>query len=1122
MLAISVTGAFATVTSVTNSGFTFSPANITITQGDSVSFTLQASHNAVEVSQTTYNANGTTPLGGGFSVGFGANQQLVTGLSVGVHYYVCSNHASSGMKGTITVTAATPPVVIPNVWINEIHYDNAGTDSLEGYEIAGPAGTNLACFEVLLYNGANGQLYNTDTLSGTIPNLSCNYGMVWTGLGQDEVQNGAPDGIALVYAPQATGCGVNNADTVLQFLSYEGSFTATNGRANGLTSTDINVAENSSTLFGNSLQLGGVGTTYAQFTWQSAQANTYNAGNTNQFFCGAPSASYRFVPTSATVSESAGTIVAGYVKASNVFTVSQTISIVLKGGTGNAQDVNNYTTQTLTFAPFGVDSLPFNLTITDDALTEGTENIVFALRNASNGGSAGTDSLFTLTINDNDFAVPSVQFAATTSSVNEGTATINLAVNIANPNSNATSVDVMIMGSTATNGVDFTYAPTTITFPANSSATQNLTVTINNDAIVEGNEMVQFMLTNVTNGGTIGTNDMNTLTIIDNDALQAYIYPPTLSQFENIGTINIVVHLTTQSANPTSVTVKKVAAGSTATAGVDFLFNDTTITWPANNASDIFVPVAVVNDNVYEFDEVANFKLENPTNGATLSDSTFALTILNNDALPSGDCSDLFFSEYVEGSSNNKALEIYNPTNNAVNLSDYRVFKSLNGGTTTAVFQLSGTLASKDVYVMAGNQSDSILKLKADTLTGFLNFNGNDALALLHLNDTIDVIGQPGVDPGTNGWAVDTGTTTNYTLIRDYYNYEGDNNWTNASASWDAHHIDLFDSLGFHNTAPCGTPAPVIKATVRFIDVTDTIIEANTVVSAIIEVNNPTGSNVTFFVDRDQPNCTAAYPVDFTFASVPENIGPGITRDTVYLTVFDDVLVEGDEVAALTFLQLSANVQKGVDSIYRLTIRDTDQVQVSFLGAGFSYVEDAGTVPVKIVINNAHGAISAQVSLAAGSATQGADFTWTDTTFNIAAGGIDTLNAWVTIIDDNVDEINEQINFNLTNVTGAPIVVINAYTLTIIDNDGNGISEAGFDNAVKIYPNPALNTLYVNTETELADVHVTDVLGNTVISAGTLAEGKNTIDVSGLSAGMYFVTVKSDNKLLSKRFIKSE
>ena len=91
----------ATIVTVNNSGFTFSPANITINLGDTVNFVLASNHNAVEVSQANYNANGSTMLPGGFSTVFGGG--MVTQLSIGTHYYVCAPHASMGMKGTITV-----------------------------------------------------------------------------------------------------------------------------------------------------------------------------------------------------------------------------------------------------------------------------------------------------------------------------------------------------------------------------------------------------------------------------------------------------------------------------------------------------------------------------------------------------------------------------------------------------------------------------------------------------------------------------------------------------------------------------------------------------------------------------------------------------------------------------------------------------------------------------------------------------------------------------------------------------------------------------------------------------------------------------------------------------------
>jgi plastocyanin len=92
---------------ITNVGLTFSPASLTIEAGDNVTFVLELMHNAVEVSQATWNANGTTALPGGFSVPFGGGELLPAQLPVGTHYYVCTNHASSGMKGVIIVGTPT-------------------------------------------------------------------------------------------------------------------------------------------------------------------------------------------------------------------------------------------------------------------------------------------------------------------------------------------------------------------------------------------------------------------------------------------------------------------------------------------------------------------------------------------------------------------------------------------------------------------------------------------------------------------------------------------------------------------------------------------------------------------------------------------------------------------------------------------------------------------------------------------------------------------------------------------------------------------------------------------------------------------------------------------------------
>lgn len=93
------------VTNVTGQ-LLFTPASLTINLGDDVNFTLELSHNAVEVSLATWQVNGITPITG-FTVPFGGGLLPASQLPVGTHYYICAPHASYGMKGIIIVATAT-------------------------------------------------------------------------------------------------------------------------------------------------------------------------------------------------------------------------------------------------------------------------------------------------------------------------------------------------------------------------------------------------------------------------------------------------------------------------------------------------------------------------------------------------------------------------------------------------------------------------------------------------------------------------------------------------------------------------------------------------------------------------------------------------------------------------------------------------------------------------------------------------------------------------------------------------------------------------------------------------------------------------------------------------------
>jgi hypothetical protein len=188
-------------------------------------------------------------------------------------------------------------------------------------------------------------------------------------------------------------------------------------------------------------------------------------------------------------------------------------------------------------------------------------------------------------------------------------------------------------------------------------------------------------------------------------------------------------------------------------------------------------------------------------------------------------CTDLFISEYAEGSSSNKYLEIYNPSSSAVDLSGYSLYMINNGGTPNNIgFELSGTLAPNQVYVLANNAADPVILAAADTLLGYnsvCHFNGDDAVCLLKGTDTIDVIGERWVDPGS-GWTVGTGSTKDYTLVRKSNVNKGDIVWTSASTQWDVLSKDDWNKIGTH-FSDCHPNAPSTGAVDPTADAVDVI-----------------------------------------------------------------------------------------------------------------------------------------------------------------------------------------------------------------------------------------------------------------------------------------------------------
>jgi predicted extracellular nuclease len=186
--------------------------------------------------------------------------------------------------------------------------------------------------------------------------------------------------------------------------------------------------------------------------------------------------------------------------------------------------------------------------------------------------------------------------------------------------------------------------------------------------------------------------------------------------------------------------------------------------------------------------------------------ATTALIGVHQTPIATAATTDLFISEYIEGSGFNKVIEIYNGTGAAVDLSAYTLELYSNGAATvTQSFTLSGTVADGDVVVVS--RADADPAIVADLLSpSVMNFNGDDAVVLRKNGAVVDAFGQTGTDPGSE-WS---GGGADDTLRRKATVCAGDTTATDAfavGAEWDVFGINTFDGLGSH-TADCGDVTP--------------------------------------------------------------------------------------------------------------------------------------------------------------------------------------------------------------------------------------------------------------------------------------------------------------------------
>lgn len=222
---------------------------------------------------------------------------------------------------------------------------------------------------------------------------------------------------------------------------------------------------------------------------------------------------------------------------------------------------------------------------------------------------------------------------------------------------------------------------------------------------------------------------------------------------------------------------------------------------------------------------------------------------------------ELFFSEYIEGTSNNKALEVFNGTGAPVDLAagGYNVQMFFNGSASAGLtINLTGSVADGDVFVLAQSTANAAILAQADQTNGSGWFNGDDAVALRKGSTVVDVIGQVGFDPGTQ-WGTDLASTADNTLRRQAGITTGDTDTSDPfvpSQEWDGFPTDAFDYLGAHPGQPVDD-APAVASVNPADGTTSTASTSPTVTFS---------EAVTTSASAFSLSCSVSGPVSFAFS----------------------------------------------------------------------------------------------------------------------------------------------------------------------------------------------------------------------------------------------------------------
>ncbi len=303
------------------------------------------------------------------------------------------------------------------------------------------------------------------------------------------------------------------------------------------------------------------------------------------------------------------------------------VSYLTSDGTATAGSDYTVRSGILNWAAGETSNKSFSVPINNDTAIESDETVLLTLSNAA-GAVLGTPDAATFTIIDND-GPGTLQFQTATSTVAEGTSSINISVSRSNGSLGAASVQYSTSDGSAIAGSDYTAAAGTLNWAAGETATKSFAVPITNDTATEATETVNLTLSNPT-GATLGARSSATLSITDNDQPGSVQFSAaTYTIAESGPSVTITVRRVNGSTGAASVNY--ATSNGTATAGSDYTARSGTLSWTNGNSSNKTFTIPITNDAAVEGSETITVTLSNASGASLGSPSTATVTITDND-----------------------------------------------------------------------------------------------------------------------------------------------------------------------------------------------------------------------------------------------------------------------------------------------------------------------------------------------------------------------------------------------------------------------------------------------------------------------------------------------------------